>query len=113
MFREEERTRLVDSLGHHDNMILRNHGVLACGRSIAHAYVNLMALEAACRIQVQTLACGQPIRPLSAEALAQARRIYAIAREPGEANVAGYPGAELEWAAALRVLDATDPSYRS
>ena len=113
VFRADEGARLVASLGGRNNTLLRNHGALACGRSVAEAYVNLMSLEAACRIQVQTLACGQPVRPISPEAIAEAKRVYALARDPDPASAVDYPGPELEWAAALRTLDAVDPSYRA
>ncbi len=41
---EGERERLVSDLGSCDAMVLRNHGLLTCGRSVAEAFL-LMALS--------------------------------------------------------------------
>lgn len=52
-----ERERLVRDLGaHHEVMILRNHGLLALGRTAAEAFHNIYFLERACQIQIQALA---------------------------------------------------------
>lgn len=55
---ENERERLVADLAENDAMILNNHGLIAAGRSIAEAFMNIMALERACQIQVQALGQG-------------------------------------------------------
>jgi adducin len=39
-------------------MILRNHGVVACGETIEEACYNLFNIIAACEIQMKSLACG-------------------------------------------------------
>lgn len=49
----EERESLVASLGPHKAMILRNHGLLAAGSSVAEAFVNIYYLERACQAQVK------------------------------------------------------------
>ena len=48
--RDAERARLVADLGTRSLMILRNHGLLACGRSVAEAFQGMYILDAACRI---------------------------------------------------------------
>jgi ribulose-5-phosphate 4-epimerase/fuculose-1-phosphate aldolase len=48
----EERPRLVAALGSHDYLILRNHGLLVVGASVAEAYQNLWTLQRACEIQL-------------------------------------------------------------
>lgn len=58
----DERSRLVRDLGSHQAMILRNHGLLAVGGSVAEAFNQLYFLERACQAQVQALAGGQPLR---------------------------------------------------
>ncbi|RZI95595.1 MAG: class II aldolase/adducin family protein, partial [Rubrivivax sp.] len=45
----DERRRLVADLGDNDVMILRNHGLLAVGRTVAEAFVNMQRLERACQ----------------------------------------------------------------
>ncbi|WP_171478521.1 class II aldolase/adducin family protein [Acinetobacter ihumii] len=56
----EERERLVSDLGNHKAMILRNHGLLAAGESVAHAFHEIYFLERACQIQVKALS-GQTL----------------------------------------------------
>jgi ribulose-5-phosphate 4-epimerase/fuculose-1-phosphate aldolase len=50
-----ERERLVADLGPHKAMILRNHGLLAAGTSVGHAFQEIHFLERACQAQVQAL----------------------------------------------------------
>lgn len=57
-----ERERLVLDLGPHMAMILRNHGLLAVGNSIAEAFNQIYFLERACQAQVQALAGGRQLR---------------------------------------------------
>jgi ribulose-5-phosphate 4-epimerase/fuculose-1-phosphate aldolase len=54
----EERERLVRDLGQHDAMILCNHGLLAAGAGVAHAFQTLFILERACQAQIQAMAGG-------------------------------------------------------
>ena len=48
----DERARLVHDLGPHKAMILRNHGLLVAGQTIAEAWFEIYYLERACQIQV-------------------------------------------------------------
>jgi ribulose-5-phosphate 4-epimerase/fuculose-1-phosphate aldolase len=57
----DERERLVKALGPHRSMILRNHGLLAAGRTIAEAFVNIYFLERACQAQVKATSSGRPL----------------------------------------------------
>lgn len=59
---DEERERMKRDIGDKHLMILRNHGTLAIGRSIASAFARINALEWACTAQVKTLAMGRPVR---------------------------------------------------
>ncbi|QEI06512.1 class II aldolase/adducin family protein [Pigmentiphaga aceris] len=54
----EERERLVADMGTHNAMILRNHGLLAAGRTIAEAFVNIYYLERACQAQIKATSGG-------------------------------------------------------
>lgn len=49
----DEKARIVDDLGDKRILILRNHGLLVAGRSIAQAYFILWTLQRACEIQCQ------------------------------------------------------------
>lgn len=57
----EERERLAADMGGRNLLILRNHGTLAAGRSIASAFYRIYALEWACTAQVRTLSMGREI----------------------------------------------------
>ena len=59
-FNLEGRKRLLRDLEGFYSMILRNHGVLVCGRTIPEAYVMHHMLEMACRAQVAALSAGGP-----------------------------------------------------
>jgi ribulose-5-phosphate 4-epimerase/fuculose-1-phosphate aldolase len=56
-----ERERLVQDLGPHRAMILRNHGLLAGGRTVAEAFHEIHFLERACQAQIQALAGGSEL----------------------------------------------------
>ena len=57
----EEAPRLIASLGDKQALILRNHGLLVWGTSIAQAFVLLWTLQRACEIQLATMSMGRPI----------------------------------------------------
>ncbi|MDB5828163.1 MAG: class aldolase/adducin family protein [Variovorax sp.] len=92
----EERERLVKDLGEHDAMILRNHGLLAAGRTIPHAFGNIYFLERACQAQVKACSSG---RQLSIPSEEVCRRTAAQFRP---ANSESYE--TMRWQAALRLL---------
>lgn len=56
-----ERESLQRDLGQHDTMLLRNHGVLVCGDSVADAYATCDNLETACRAQLLAMQTGAKI----------------------------------------------------
>lgn len=60
-FDHDERPRLVADMGDADYLILRNHGTLAAGRSVAEAFWRIYNLERACEMQVAALAGARPL----------------------------------------------------
>ena len=58
---ERERESLGRDLGNKHMLLLRNHGTLSCGRSIASAFFRIYSLEWACTAQVRTLAMGREL----------------------------------------------------
>lgn len=99
-----EQERLVADLGSHNAMILRNHGLLVCGPSVAQAFNLMYQLEMACRAQVDALSVGrQGLTIPSEEVLQRAAHLY----QPGTRR----PYGELEWHAMLRLLDAEPGGY--
>jgi ribulose-5-phosphate 4-epimerase/fuculose-1-phosphate aldolase len=101
----EERPRLQADLGARDLMILQNHGLLACGRSVPDAFLKMFTLQRACEIQLLAQSGGGGLIPIPDEIL---RRIGAQARQS-----LGDAGAGLVWPSVLRKLDRLDPSYRT
>jgi len=93
-----EQERLVRHLGNHNALILRSHGLLTCGPSIAEAFNLMYQLELACRTQVDAMAARTDLVLPSKETLAKTAHLY----QPGTRRPYGI----LEWPAMLRLLDA-------
>jgi len=99
-----ERERLIANLGDADVMVLRNHGLLAVGDTVAQAFNNIYRLERACRAQLLAQSAGdelvlppQPVIDKTVHAYRPTtRRPYGI----------------LEWPAMRRLADRLDPSYK-
>ena len=102
---DEEKPWLVANLGQKNVMILRNHGLLSCGRSIAEAFINLYGLQRACDIQVATDTCGKAIVPVKDEVLKKTEQLLTLQNM-------GNPAGQLEFDAMQRIIDKKDPSYR-
>ncbi len=99
----DERERLAADLGQTYQMILRNHGLLTVGRTVAEAYWRMVTLEQACQLQMDVLASGR-------ELVMPPREVCeATHRQMVEGRV---PGGE-EWVALLRQLDRDCPDYAS
>ena len=104
--RLDERDRLVASLGDKDLLILRNHGLLAIGRSIPDALSKLWRLQRACDVQVTALSLGRPVIPVSEETAKLSTALNLTADPDGRA-------AEREFEALRRQVDRKDQSYRN
>jgi ribulose-5-phosphate 4-epimerase/fuculose-1-phosphate aldolase len=102
-FTSEEGRRLVADLGNKPAMLLRNHGTLTAGRTIAEAYVLMATLIKACEIQLHAQAGGMPLVLPPAEV---------AARTADQLLDGGAIEGVLEWPALLRKLDRIDRSYR-
>ncbi|MDA5194146.1 class II aldolase/adducin family protein [Govanella unica] len=98
----DEQSRLVHDLGPRHILILRNHGLLVAGRSIAEAYLLLSLLEKACAIQ---LAAHNGSAPLLIQSPAMAALVHSQAR-----NGFG-SAAQIAWAGLKHRLDRTMPDY--
>ncbi len=103
---DDEKPRLIASIGNKNLLILRNHGLLTCGRSIPEAFYNMWALQRSCEVQVACDATGKNIIPVSDEILAKAEQLMTI-------QSAGTPVGQLEFSALVRLIDKIDPSYKN
>ena len=104
---EDEQPRLVRDLGDANCLILRNHGLLTVGGTVADAFIHMYYLEASCAIQVRAQAGGGELIPVPKDVLEGHYARMGAMRKPGEG-----PGA-MAWPGLLRRLDRTDPSYRN
>lgn len=104
-----ERERLAFDLGDRNVFVMRNHGLLTCGDSMAQAFVRMYRLERACQVQLaaQATGAGLVVPPISVCKLSRERsddflgdKGYSRERNP-------------EFAAMLRLLDKKDPSYKT
>jgi ribulose-5-phosphate 4-epimerase/fuculose-1-phosphate aldolase len=103
----DERARLVADLGDKFVMVLRNHGMLTCGRSVAEAFKLMHNLERSCRAQLAVQASGAEISPLSETVARKTAGQYA--KFYNSIEVEGQP--DSEWAAFKRMLERTDPDF--
>jgi ribulose-5-phosphate 4-epimerase/fuculose-1-phosphate aldolase len=103
----DERARLVADLGDKFVMILRNHGMLTCGRSVAEAFKLMHNLERSCRAQLAIQAAGAEISPLSENVARKTAGQYASFYDKIE--IKGAP--DSEWAAFRRMLERTDADF--
>src|SRR6059058_543260 len=95
---DDEKPRLVADLGNKTSLILRNHGLLTVGETVADAWVAMYYLEASCAIQVRAQAGGELI-PVPKQVLEQA-----VSRTRQGPRV---------WPGLLRRLERLDPSYNN
>jgi ribulose-5-phosphate 4-epimerase/fuculose-1-phosphate aldolase len=101
--RDDEKPRLVKSLGTNNFLLLRNHGLLTVGRTVPDAFLSMYTFENSCRIQVDAMAGG-------AELIQVDPAILKGLGEVLKAVTAGQ-GANIAWPALLRKLDRLDPGY--
>lgn len=102
--REDEKARLQADLGSNNFMILRNHGLLTTGTSVAEAFLGMYILQRACEIQLQAMASGDTLVHIPDEILST---IQAQAKQ-----VTKGMGGQLAWPGLLRKLDRIDPGFR-
>jgi ribulose-5-phosphate 4-epimerase/fuculose-1-phosphate aldolase len=99
-----ERERLAADLASHNAMLLRNHGLLTAGRTIAQAFYLMYYLDQACQVQMQALASGRAlVLPDDATCEKAARQFW---DDP-------VPMGDREWPALLRELDRIDAGFRA
>jgi len=100
---DEEKPRLVADLGSNNFLMLRNHGLLTVGNSIADALLYMYLFEASCMIQVRALAGSRELIQVNP-------KIVAGIQQQAEQVTKGLGGA-LAWPGLLRKLDRHNPGY--
>lgn len=103
----EERARIVADLGDKSVMLLRNHGTLLLGRSVAEAVKLALNLERSCKAQVAALGMGlTPVvlsHDVAEHTASQYQSMYDSMEQMGKTDP--------EWAAQLRRLETCAPGY--
>ena len=84
-------------------LILRNHGLVTLGRNVAEAFILMLNLDRACRVQMAIQASGMPVQDLSAAVCERTALQYESGASKG---LAGKPDPNIrEWRALLRRLE--------
>jgi len=104
-FREDEKPRLQADLGHGNFLMLRNHGLLTVGHTIADAFLHMYIFETTCQIQLAAQSGGAAlteVNPLIIEGVAHAMKVQT-----------GALGGAFVWPALIRQLDRANPGYQT
>ena len=103
-FRDEEKPRLQADLGRANFLVLRNHGLLVVGKTVADAFLAMYTFESTCQIQLAAQAGGPltMVAPQIVQGVAEAMRVQT-----------GGLGGAFVWPALVRKLDRMDPGYKS
>jgi len=100
----DEKPRLVKDLGTKAHLMLRNHGLLTVGPSIADAFLSMYLFESACMIQVRAQCGARELIGISPSILDGIRA--------AAAQVTRGQGGALVWPGLLRKLDRVNPGYQ-
>ena len=99
----DERQRFLADFGDKHIMVLRNHGLLIVGTTIAETFVATYRMERACAMQLAFQQSGAAFHPIG----------EAVVRAAYDKTRNSPTGGRLEWPALLRKLDRIDPSYKA
>ena len=102
---DDERPRLVRDLADRDYLMLRNHGLLTVGDSVATAFLNMYMFQSVCAIQLRAQSGGGELLRVPAGVLAGGGAQWR--------TVTRGIGGGIAWPALLRRLDRRDDSWRS
>jgi ribulose-5-phosphate 4-epimerase/fuculose-1-phosphate aldolase len=87
-------------------LVMANHGILACGKTVAEAYDRLYYFERACQVQLYAMWTGRPLKEVPSHIVARTLRQYADSPSYG-----GKPACDHHFAALKRLLDRSEPDY--
>jgi ribulose-5-phosphate 4-epimerase/fuculose-1-phosphate aldolase len=107
--RDEEKPRLVADLGNKTFLMLRNHGLLTVGKTVADAFASMYFFEATCAVQLRAQAAGTLA---DGDLIEVNPEIVRGAAEQVRVATRGAGAGMLVWPGLLRRLDRTDDSWR-
>ncbi|MFT3821405.1 MAG: class II aldolase/adducin family protein [Rubrivivax sp.] len=101
--RDDEQPRLIADMGSNNHLMLRNHGLLTVGPTVADAFMTMYNFENTCRIQIDAQAGGELVHfdPRILEGIMQVAKTVTTGKGAGA----------LAWPALLRRLDRERPGY--
>ncbi len=99
------RDALAADLGAHPALIMRNHGLLTCGRSVGETFWLMHTLNVACAAQVAAQSGGAALHPVSHKAASYFGNLL------GEADFSLKLG-NSAWPSLVKSVDDIDPSFR-
>jgi ribulose-5-phosphate 4-epimerase/fuculose-1-phosphate aldolase len=102
-FKDDEKPRLQADLGQANFLMLRNHGLLVVGKTIADAFLSMYTFENTCRIQIDAQSGGgelTQVNPQIVKGVSEAMRVQT-----------GGLGGAFVWPSLIRKLDKLDTSY--
>jgi ribulose-5-phosphate 4-epimerase/fuculose-1-phosphate aldolase len=100
---DDEKPRLQRDLGNNNFLILRNHGLLTVGPTVADAFLSMYLLQRACEVQLLAQAGGVPLVPVDPRILKGVKENVVM--------VTKGLGGKLAWPGLLRRLDRLSPGY--
>jgi len=101
---DDEKPRLVGDMGEKNFLMLRNHGLLTVGETIADAFLFMYLFETTCNIQIKAQAGSGELIPVS-------QAIIDGAQKQAKTVTKGL-GGQLAWPGLLRKLDRMDSGFR-
>ena len=103
----EERERLISDLQNLNILILRNHGLLTVGKTIAEAFMWMYRAERACRFQLSFQKAGA-----EAQEISKSVQEVSIERARKAISSTGHrPIGDFEWPALIRKLHRQSPGF--
>jgi len=103
-FRDDEKPRLQADMGRANFLMLRNHGLLTVGKTVADAFLSMYTFENTCQIQIAAQSGGgelTQVDPRIVDGVGQAMKVQT-----------GGLGGAFVWPSLIRKLDRVDGSYR-
>jgi ribulose-5-phosphate 4-epimerase/fuculose-1-phosphate aldolase len=97
---------MAAALGNKSVLLLRNHGLVTTGRSVAEAFNTLYFFERAAMTQILAQSSGQRVRLVGEPVL-----VRTIEQYTSSAEVEGLDRIELHFAALKRMLDRQGSDY--
>jgi ribulose-5-phosphate 4-epimerase/fuculose-1-phosphate aldolase len=101
-----EGERMAAALGDKAVLLLRNHGLVTAGPSVAEAFNSHYFFERAAMVQILAQSTGQPLRTIPDDVLNRTAQQYVAADKVG-----GIDRTALHFAALKRMLDRREPDY--